>query len=485
MNNVPSPSCRVRFAPSPTGFMHLGNGRTALMNALFARNRNGAFFLRLDDTDTQRSEERFTQALLEDLAWLGLDFDALYRQSQRLELYRQHVDLLKAKGLIYPCYETGEELAHKRDAQLARKTPPLYDRHGLTLSDAQRHALEAEGRRPHWRFRLSGDCVRWDDLLRGPLTCQLSSLSDPIVVREDGTVGFLLAGAIDDWDLKITHILRGEDHITNTAVQLDMLRALEGWDGSLAFGHFPLLTDEAGKGFSKRLGSLSLQELRRQGVFPLAVASFLEALGTADAPQVPDSLTTRAAHFSLSRYGRAAPKLAIEDLWRLNRKFFQTLPFDAVLKGLKEHGIETPLLEKLTPPFWDVVRDSIDRLEDVVTWMNICGLAPHHDILPHAASPEEAAKIATLRELLTADFITQAIQSLPPQPWSDETWGMWGHTLKELTGRKGATLYGPLRLALTGRLHGPHMASLLPFFSHECVLSRLQAVASHLSPLKG
>jgi glutamyl-tRNA synthetase len=456
--------------------MHLGNGRTALLNWLFARHCGGTFLLRVDDTDTQRSEERFTQALLEDLQWLGLCFDGFYRQSERAGLYRQHIDRLVEKGRLYPCYETPEELGAKRRLQLSQKKPPIYDREALTLSEAQRNAYESQGRRPHWRFFLNPETVGWDDLIRGPLSCSLSNLSDPVVIREDGSVGFLLAGAIDDGDLGITHILRGEDHITNTAVQIHLLQALDLGKGGPEFGHFSLLTDEAGKGFSKRLGSLSLQELRHQGALPLGVATFLEALGTADAPQVVASLDALASGFSLKRYGRATPKLSVADLWTLNAKFFQQMSFDTVLSLLKAKG----WAEGVTPDFWEVICSSVSRLEDVLIWKDVCERTRESVPSPllTQALLQGDVSLQSVAAHLTETFRSKALETLPLEPWSQDTWVQWTQALRELTGLKGAGLYGPLRLAITGRLQGPEMRRLLPFLTRECVQRRLASSES-------
>jgi glutamyl-tRNA synthetase len=449
---------KVRFAPSPTGFLHLGNIRTALLNWLFADRWGGEFLLRLDDTDRKRSEERFTQALFEDLMWMGLNWSSLERQSDRTSLYETYILALKQKGRLYPCYETPQELEIKRRLQLSRGRPPLYDRTALQLSSQERSRLEAQGRAPHWRFLLDPEEIMWEDLIRGPLKYNLQSLSDPIVIREDNTISFLLAGAIDDIDLGITHILRGEDHITNTAVQIQMMKTLSAGNNPLSLGHFSLITDAHGQGFSKRLGSLSLQELRAQGMLPLAISSFLMALGTSEAPSLVTHLKQLSSLFDLSHFGRATPKLDIDDLWRLHEKFLHHLSFEEAEKLCQEHDIQG-----LTPPFWEALRDSLRRLEDITEWQKIC------------KGDLESLPLSDTLTSLPPSFWETAHALLPQEPWGEDTWKQWTQSLKEKTGLSGKALFHPLREKLTGRSTGPEMKKLLPLMMPEKVLQRLIA----------
>lgn len=455
----------VRFAPSPTGFIHLGNARTALLNWLFARKIGARFILRLDDTDHKRSEERFTQALLEDLVWLGLAYDAFVRQSERTALYEEKIDFLKNSGRLYPCYETPQELEVKRKLQLSRGQPPIYDREGLHLSEQRRQQKETEGRKPHWRFLLKEGEAAWEDLMRGSLRYDVRTVSDPIVVREDGTISFLLAGAVDDHDLGITHVLRGEDHITNTAVQIQILEAL-GYDSArLAFGHFSWITDAQGQGFSKRLGSLSLQDLRAQGMIPLALSSFLAALGTAEAPRMLKSLDELVLSFDLQKFGRATPKLDVKEVWNLHTKFLHQLSYAEVLPLLKAQKIEG-----VTPELWHVVRESLLRLEDIEHWKTVCqGLS----LTETASAAEGQSNLAPLSET----FLQTARETLPLEPWSEDTWGEWTQRLKAVTGLSGKNLYHPLRERLTGLSVGPEMKKLLPLLKRPVVLERLEGTA--------
>lgn len=446
----------VRFAPSPTGLIHLGNTRTALLNWLFARKVGGTFWLRLDDTDLQRSQETYTQALLQDLAWLGLSYDKFVRQSDRLAQYAQAVDRLKQNGRLYPCYETPEELEARRRLQVARGKPPLYDRAALSLTDVQKKQLEAAGQRPHWRFLLQEADVSWVDLIRGPTHYHTHHLSDPVLVREDGSPVYTLASVVDDLALGVTHILRGEDHVTNTAVQLQLMEALGGQPGTFTFGHFPLIVDDKGQGFSKRLGSLSLQDLRHQGMHPLTICSVLAALGTPHAPLLCTSLEDLIQDFDLAHFGRATPKLDIDDLWQANTKLLHHLPFETVQTHLRE--LNLPLV---TSPFWEAIKGNLTRLEDVALWWTIC---QGEDPLPASASAHPAEKA----------FLHEALTWLPKPPWTTETWGAWTTLLKEKTGRTGKHLYMPLRFALTGLAHGPEMKILLPLMKEASVTRRLK-----------
>ena len=437
----------VRFAPSPTGLLHVGNARMALINWLFARRHGGRFVLRMDDTDADRSEEIYVDAICRDLNWLGLDWDDLVRQSQRLERYLAAFQRLREMGLLYPCYETPEELEFKRRRLLARKLPPIYDRAGLALSPGQRARLEAEGRRPHWRFLLAHESIAWTDLVRGPQHFQGGNLSDPVLVRADGTYLYMLPSVVDDIDLGITHVIRGEDHVVNTAVQIQLFGVLGAEPPQ--FAHLPLLTDIAGKGLSKRLGSITLQSLRDAGIEPMALNSCLASLGTSDRPEAHLSVEELVDRFDIGVYGRATPKFDESQLWHLNVRLLQHLPFDAVADRLQAMG-----LEEADARFWEAIRANLERLDDAGDWYRVC----YGDIAPVIIDPD-----------LTRD----AARLLPPEPWTEETWGTWTKAIKEATGRKGKDLFLPLRLALTGASHGPELRALLPLIGRARVTRRL------------
>ncbi|HET6467578.1 MAG TPA: glutamate--tRNA ligase [Geminicoccaceae bacterium] len=430
-----SPLVRVRFAPSPTGRLHLGNARTALVNWLFARRHGGRFVLRIDDTDRERSEERWVEAIREDLRWLGLDWDEEVRQSAREALYEAAFERLRAEGRVYPCQETAEQLAAWRQERRARGEPPVF-KAPLVPHDP---ALPA-----HWRFRLEPGPIRFEDLIQGERGFDGRALGDPVVRREDGTATFLFASVVDDLELAISHVIRGEDHVTNTAVQIAMMRAL----GAVppAFAHLPLIADAAGGQLSKRLGSLGLDELRDQGVEPMAVCLALAALGTSTAPDPSQSLAELAAGSDLATYGRAAPRLDPEDLRRLTAEVLHRAPLEAVRPRLAALGFCT-----IEPELWDALKGSLDRLDDFPHWWRII----HEPIRP-VIEDETHCRLA-------ADL-------LPDPPDFDA----WVPALREATGRKGRALFHPLRLALTGRERGPELRHLLALLPRETVVRRLR-----------
>jgi glutamyl-tRNA synthetase len=437
----------VRFAPSPTGLLHVGNARMALINWLFARRHGGRFVLRMDDTDADRSQEAFVDAICRDLHWLGLEWDTFLRQSQRLDCYRAAFDRLRNEGLLYPCYETPEELEFKRRRLLARKLPPIYDRAGLRMSAAERSRLEAEGRRPHWRFLLQHESIQWTDLVRGPQHFQGSNLSDPVLVRGDGTFLYMLPSVVDDIDSRITDVIRGEDHVVNTAVQIQLFRVLGGEPPR--FAHLPLLTDIGGKGLSKRLGSITLQSLRDAGVEPMALNSCLASLGSSDRPEAHQSVSELVERFDIGVYGRATPKFDEGQLWHMNVRLLQQLPFEAVADRLKAMG-----LKDADARFWEAIRANLERLADAADWYAVC----HGEITP---------------VIVDADLVSKAAALLPPEPWTVDTWTLWTRAVKAATGRKGKDLFLPLRLALTGASHGPELRVLLPLIGRERALRRL------------
>lgn len=438
----------VRFAPSPTGLLHVGNARMALVNWLYAQRHGGEMILRLDDTDRERSQTRFAEAIEMDLEWLGLDWIDLVRQSERLALYDQAFSTLKAAGRIYPCFETPEELEYKRRRQRARGKPPIYDRAALGLSETQRRALEESGRRPHWRFLLRHEEIAWDDLVRGPVQFRGDHLSDPVLVRADATYLYMLPSSVDDIDLGLSHVIRGEDHVANTAIQIQLFEALGA--APPVFAHLPLLADASGKGLSKRLGSLTVASLRDAGIEPMALNAYLAALGTGDAPAGDTSLAALAKDFELPRYGRATPKYDLDQLERFNERVIQHLPFDAVAQRLRCLG-----LDRADARFWEAIRPNLQRLADARLWHRVC----YEPVEPIVAEAEFAARAAAL---------------LPPEPWSEDTWGSWTRSLKAETGRGGRSLFLPLRLALTGAEHGPELKALLPIIGRTRAERRLR-----------
>ncbi len=438
----------VRFAPSPTGRLHVGNARVALINWLFAKTQGGKFILRIDDTDLERSKKEHEAAIEVDLRWLGLVWDAKANQSDRFAAYDAAADKLKAEGRLYPCYETAEELDYKRKRQMARGQPPVYDRAALKLTLSDKAKLEEEGRKPHWRFKLDETAeVTWHDLVRGPCHYHASHLSDPVLIREDGTHLYTLPSVVDDAEMAVTHVIRGEDHVTNTAAQIQLFQALGAQPPN--FAHLPLLTGADGQGLSKRLGSLSLGDLRAQGLEPMALNSLLAGLGSSNAIAAIDSLDELARTFDMGRFGRSTPKFDPEELFRLNARLLHDLPLAAVADRLRGLGMDAD------EPFWLAVRGNLELLSDAEAWWKICRQ-------PLTPSIEDAA------------FAAQAAELLPAEPWTVETWKDWTQTVQGASGRKGKPLFHPLRLALTGREDGPELKTLLPLIGRERALARLQ-----------
>lgn len=447
---------RLRFAPSPTGLMHIGNARQAVINALYAGALGGEFWLRLDDTDTARSKEEYAQAIRDDLDWLGLVRAGEVRQSDRLALYEKAFDDLRAAGRVYPCYETPEELELKRKRLLAAGKPPVYDRSALALDDAARADLEAQGRTAHWRFKLDHAEIRFTDAVRGEVMFHGENLSDPVIRRADGSFLYLLPSAVDDVEMGITHVVRGEDHVTNTAIQIQMMEAL-GAKAIPTFAHMALLTDAQGGGLSKRLGSLSLSEMRAAGTEPMAVVSLLAALGSSEAVEPVADMVTLVARFDIGHFSRAAAKFDPQDLARLNTALVHALPEAEAVARLAAMGLGAD--DGARAAFWSAVHANLATMEEARDWWAIC----FDDALPccDATSAEDQA------------FLSLAATHLPPEPWDTETWSSWTGSLKQASGRKGKALFMPLRKALTGREKGPELNGLLPLMGRERVLARI------------
>lgn len=446
-------SVAVRFAPSPTGRLHVGNIRLALVNWLFARKAGGSFLLRMDDTDEERSRPEYAEGIERDLTWLGLTWDRFARESDRYGRYDEVAAALKAAGRLYPCYETPEELSLKRASLVSQGRPPIYDRAALRLTEADRARLEGEGRRPHWRFKLEHRPVEWTDLVRGPVHFEGAVLSDPVLIREDGRPLYTLTSVVDDADLAITHVIRGEDHVANTAVQIQIFEAVGSQENGSAvpvFAHLPLLTDAGGQGLSKRLGSLSVGSLRDdEGIEPLALASLLAKLGTSDPIEARLTLDELVAEFDIAKVSRATPKFDPEELLRLNARLLHLMPFERVAEELAALG-----LGGADGVFWEAVRANLTRISDAREWWEVT----HAPVAPAVDD---------------AGFLAEAARLLPEEPWDLATWSAWTGAVKGATGRKGKELFLPLRRALTGRDHGPELKNLLPLIGRARALRRL------------
>jgi len=438
----------TRFAPSPTGRLHVGNLRTALHNWLLARKAGGRFLLRIDDTDAARSEQRFVEAIREDFAWLGLGWDGEEHQSARLAIYEQAFGRLRDAGRVYPCYETAQELELKRKVQLGRGLPPIYDRASLELSDADRTAREAEGIAPHWRFRLDhGEAIEWLDGVRGPQHFEPARLSDPVVRRADGSWLYMLPSAIDDIEMGVTDVLRGEDHVSNTALQIQIFTALGAKPAR--FAHEALLVGSEGK-LSKRLGSLGCDALREADIEPEAIVALLARLGTAQPVEPIIARDLLIETFDLAGFGRAPARFDELELARLNAAVVHQLPFEHVAARLPEGMDETA---------WLAIRPNLERIADAADWWRV------------VTGPIEAPEL----DSETRAYLGEAARLLA---WSADPWGSLTGALKEATGRKGKALFLPLRQALTGIDHGPDMHALLPLIGEAEARRRLEAAAS-------
>lgn len=453
---------RVRFAPSPTGYIHIGNTRIALFNWLFAMQNNGQFVLRYDDTDVERSKQEYVAGIAEDLQWLGIKPDEVHYQSRRFARYDAVAEELKAAGLLYPCYETLDELELRRKIRLSRKFPPVYGREALKLTDEEKQAFEAEGRKPHWRFLLPNFAenpfatqrteVQWDDLVRGKQTIDLASISDPVLIRADGTYLYTLPSVIDDVDMKISHIIRGDDHVTNTGVQIAIFAALKA--KMPVFGHINLLTTSSGEGLSKRTGALSIRSLREGGYEPMAVSSLAALIGTSENVTPCPTMAELSQHFSLDAVSKSAAKFDPVDLLNLNRHLVHDMAFAAVASRLKALGIDGAQAE----PFWLAVHGNLEKVVDAASWW----LVVTDTTLDFADLCVE-----------DKDFLRQAATLLPSEPWKHDTWQQWIAALKTATERKGKALFKPLRVALTGQESGPELADLLPLMGKTLVEKRL------------
>jgi glutamyl-tRNA synthetase len=445
-------SAKVRFAPSPTGRLHVGNVRTALANWLFARGQGGTFVLRIDDTDLERSTAEFEQGIKDDLTWLGMVWDQTDNQSARFAHYQAAAEKLKADGRLYPAYETQEELTLRRNMQRKLGKPPVYDRAALSLTPEQIAAYEAEGRKPHWRFKLDGRRVTWTDLVRGECDVDTASMSDPVLIRADGLFLYTLPSVVDDVEMKITHVIRGEDHVTNTGAQIEIFEAL----GAVApaFAHMPLLVDAGGGGISKRdlEGKLAIGNLRDTGYEPLAVVSYLGRIGTSDPVEPAESNLALASTFAFEKMGRAPARFHEEELDRLNAATLHTMTYATARPRLEALGAD------LGEAFWNAIRANLGKFEDAAGWAAVVR-GPIHPVI------EDPVFIAKAAALLPAVI-------------DEAAWKTWGEAISAETGAKGRALFMPLRLALTGLERSPDMSGLLPVIGRERIEKRLRGEAA-------
>ncbi|MFC4216827.1 glutamate--tRNA ligase [Pseudophaeobacter arcticus] len=432
----------TRFAPSPTGYIHVGNLRTALMNFLIARKAGGEFILRIDDTDPERSKEEYVDAIKQDLEWLGLTWDRVERQSERLERYVAAADELRSIGRFYEAFETPTELDLKRKKQLNMGKPPVYDRAALALSEDEKAALRAERGDGVWRFKLDQERIEWKDGVLGDISIDAASVSDPVLIRGDGQFLYTLASVVDDTEMGVTHVVRGSDHVTNTATQIQIIKALGG--AVPEFAHHSLLTGPQGEALSKRLGTLALRDLREAGVQPMALLSLMARLGSSDPVEVRAEMAELIEGFDINRFGSAPTKFDVDDLYPLTARYLQSLALEQVKPHVEALGVPAHKQEA----FWAMAKENITTLKDLQGWWELC---------ENGAAPMIAEE--------DAEFIAEAMKLLPEGPYDSESWKSWTTAVKEATGRKGKGLFMPLRKAVTGRERGPDMSALLALMS--------------------
>ena len=437
----------TRFAPSPTGLLHLGNIRTALINWLYARTNNGKFILRIDDTDLERSKDEYITQIKYDLEWLGIDYDETFNQSSRFDRYREQFEKLKADGRIYPCYETPEELERKRKLLIAAGGKQVYDRSAMELTDQQKKDYEAEGRKPHWRFLLKTERMKWDDLLKGEIDIDLTSLSDPVLFREDGVPLYTFSSAVDDIDYGITNVIRGDDHTSNTAVQVEIINALD--QNKITFAHHALLKASSGDKLSKRDNVISISSFREANMEPISILSLLATIGTSNSIELKDNIDQIKSEFKLSTISTSPGRIEIDVLNALNKKQVQKYNFSEIEERLKK------IDEKIDQKFWETIRGNLNVVEDIKQWT---------DIVFNSETIKPSDK----------DYIKIAMELIPDDPWNDETWGLWTSAIKEKTGRKGKELFLPLREAFTGLNHGPEMKLLIQLLGREKIIERVE-----------
>lgn len=432
----------TRFAPSPTGYIHVGNLRTALMNYLIARQQGGQFILRIDDTDPERSKEEYVDAIKQDLEWLGLTWDRVERQSQRLDKYEEAAQALRDMGRFYEAFETPTELDLKRKKQLNMGKPPVYDRAALDLSEAEKDALRAERGDGVWRFKLDQQRIEWPDHILGAQSIDAASVSDPVLIRADGQFLYTLASVVDDLEFGITDVVRGADHVTNTATQIQIMHALGGTAPN--FAHHSLLTGPQGEALSKRLGTLALRDLRERGIEPMALLSHMARLGSNKPAQLFASMDELVEGFDITSFGAAPTKFDVDDLGPLTARHLQTLSVSDVEPSFAAAGVAP----ESRAAIWDAIRENVNTRADIGTWITLFN--------------EGAEPVIDDED---REFVAQAMALLPDGPHDSETWKTWTTAVKEATGRKGKGLFMPLRKALTGMQHGPDMGAILPHLS--------------------
>lgn len=445
----------TRFAPSPTGYLHVGNVRTALIGWMYARSQGGKFLLRFDDTDLQRSNTEYIDKIIEDLMWVGIDWDSSFKQSERFERYDTVFLELKKCGYIYPCYETREELDIKRKLQLKQGLPPIYDRSALLLTEQQKIDYEQRGREPHFRFKLNrSETVKWDDEVKGETNIAISSVSDPIVKREDGNYTYMLPSVIDDIDFNITHVVRGEDHVTNTAVQIQMIQALNA--KIPIFAHLSLLHFDNSK-ISKRKGGLDIESIKEDEIEPMGLVNYLVRLGTSCPIEAHIDMQPLVDSFNIKSFNSSSTQFNLSEMHRISIKVLQQMPFEMIEERLDETRL---LLKSIGSEFWYFIRNNIEKFSEVLEWWQIC----QSDIEPVITNKE---------------FVKTALNVLPQSDFNESTLSEWVKAIKQVVDIKTKDMFMQLRLALTGKDAGPELAKLLVFIGKEKVVKRLSCNVSY------
>lgn len=443
---------KVRFAPSPTGYIHLGNARMASLNYFLSTKLSGDFLLRIDDTDTKRVKQEYIEGLREDLKWLDIKYVEEFSQSARLNLYNAFLDRLKKEGRVYACYESPEELEYKKKIQLAKGKPPIYDRYMLGISEEEKNKYEAEGRKPYYRLKIEPKEIKWNDMIKGEISFRGENISDPVLIRDDGSFLYILTSVIDDVEKNITHIIRGEDHIVNTAVQIQMFEYLNA--PLPKFAHLPLITNNEGEGFSKRDGALSLRKLRKEGLQPMALHNYLFALGMGEQNKIYESIEDIAKDFDISKYNGSAAKFDEGKLLKLNLHFLQNLAFEELKKQVKEY-LDLDINQK----FWDVVKFNIEKFQDITMYYNICyGQLALNDV--------------------NKDMVKILLETFPSANFDENTWAVWLEAIKSKSPLKGKDLFQAIRYAISGMHHGPEFKHLIAIIDSKVLKNRLTSYVS-------
>ena len=439
---------RLRFAPSPTGFMHVGNARSAVLNWAYAKKNKGEFILRIDDTDKIRSKKDYEKSIKENLCWLGLDWNKTFNQSSKYENYEINILKLKESGRIYPCFETEEELSLKRKSLLSSGKPPIYDRSSLKLTKKDIEKNLNEGKKPHWRFKLVDEIISWQDLIKRKVSFDSKNLSDPILIREDGSLLYHLPSVIDDIDEKITNIIRGEDHISNTAFHIQLFKSLNA--SVPKFAHHPFLTDSEGKGFGKRLGSLSINKLQDLGYEYITILNYLLNIGSNQDIIADKNISSLINNFDLKNISSSNPKFSIDVLKSLNKDILQSYFFDEISDRI--NLICEDLIDK---KLWQFTKNNIDFFVEIKNWVDII-----------------KSENNFMKDTMDAKLINAAIESLPEDPYNEDSWDIWTSKIKDLTSLKGKDLFMPLRKILTGMNNGPELKYLLPLLNKKVILKK-------------